>query len=71
LFLNAGSISSLRSKNQLEDLLEKQRVSAGFGLVLNFFNSARLELNWVIPLRYFPNDNYSPGIQIAAGINFM
>jgi hypothetical protein len=67
LFLNAGSVVSTR---RLNDLFEKQRITTGFGLVLNFFGAARLELNWVIPLRYFPGDSFRPGIQLAAGINF-
>lgn len=70
-FLTTGAVSPVRSQNQLKDLLERQRLSAGFGLVLNFFNAARLELNYAIPLCYSPGDNCSPGIQLAAGINFM
>ena len=49
----------------------KQRVSAGVGFAINFFNTARLELNYVLPLRYFPGDNCSLGFQFAAGINFI
>uniref|UniRef100_A0A914N930 Bacterial surface antigen (D15) domain-containing protein n=2 Tax=Meloidogyne incognita TaxID=6306 RepID=A0A914N930_MELIC len=71
LFLASGSLSLKHSNNLLTDLIMKQRISAGIGLAINFFNSARLELNYVLPLRYFPGDNCSSGLQFAAGINFL
>nr|CAD2193937.1 unnamed protein product [Meloidogyne enterolobii] len=71
LFLASGSLSLKHSNNLLTDLIMKQRISAGIGLAINFFNTARLELNYVLPLRYFPGDNCSSGLQFAAGIYFL
>ncbi|KAF7636383.1 Inosine triphosphate pyrophosphatase [Meloidogyne graminicola] len=67
IFLASGSLSLKNSTTLLSDLITKQRISFGVGFAINFFNSARFELNYVLPLRYFPNDNCSPGIQFAAG----
>ncbi|KAI3413560.1 hypothetical protein GPALN_011050 [Globodera pallida] len=70
-FVTAGSLSPVRSKARLRDFWTLQRVSAGLGLLLNFMDMARLELNYVVPLRQLPGDSCSSGIQFGAGIDFM
>ncbi|VDM36905.1 unnamed protein product [Toxocara canis] len=71
LFVAGGALASVRSRNRLRDMNDAPRVSAGIGLAFVFRNMVRLELNYVMPLRYVPGDFCSPGLYFGAGINFL
>uniref|UniRef100_A0A914CZ70 Bacterial surface antigen (D15) domain-containing protein n=1 Tax=Acrobeloides nanus TaxID=290746 RepID=A0A914CZ70_9BILA len=71
LFTSAGSVSSVRSKHRLRDIMESPRVSAGLGIAVNFKDIIRLELNYVIPLRFAAGDACASGLQFGAGLNFI
>ncbi|KAK0418194.1 hypothetical protein QR680_013425 [Steinernema hermaphroditum] len=70
-FVTAGTTASVRSQNLLNDMMEAPRVSAGLGLAFLFRDFIRLELNYVLPLRYVPGDAISPGFQMGVGMNFL
>uniref|UniRef100_A0A1I7YAA7 Bac_surface_Ag domain-containing protein n=1 Tax=Steinernema glaseri TaxID=37863 RepID=A0A1I7YAA7_9BILA len=70
-FVTAGTTASVRSQNLLKDMMEVPRVSAGVGFAFLFKNFIRLELNYVLPLRYVPGDSISPGFQMGVGMNFL
>ena len=70
-FVASGSVVSADSYNRFRDLIDERRVSAGVGLTFVFRNVVRLEINYVLPLRYRPADSCTPGFQFGAGINFM
>uniref|UniRef100_F1L426 SAM50-like protein gop-3 n=1 Tax=Ascaris suum TaxID=6253 RepID=F1L426_ASCSU len=71
LFVASGALASVRSRHRLRDMSDAPRVSAGIGLALVFRNLIRLELNYVVPLRYAPGDFCSPGLYFGAGVNFL
>ncbi|TKR67748.1 hypothetical protein L596_023848 [Steinernema carpocapsae] len=70
-FVTAGSTASVRSHDQIADMVEAPRVSAGLGLTFIFRDMIRLELNYVLPLRYVPGDAIAPGFQFGVGMNFL
>lgn len=71
LFAAAGSVCSVRSKHRLRDLMESPRVSTGMGIAVNFKDIIRLELNYIIPLRFAAGDACAAGLQFGAGLNFL
>uniref|UniRef100_A0A0N4Z6J7 Bac_surface_Ag domain-containing protein n=1 Tax=Parastrongyloides trichosuri TaxID=131310 RepID=A0A0N4Z6J7_PARTI len=70
-FLMGGSVARVQSKGRIQDMLDAPRVSTGLGLTFIFMNSVRLEMNYVIPIRYVPGDATNVGFQFGAGFNFM
>uniref|UniRef100_A0A1I7X3Q2 Inosine triphosphate pyrophosphatase n=1 Tax=Heterorhabditis bacteriophora TaxID=37862 RepID=A0A1I7X3Q2_HETBA len=56
-FLTSGSVVSVRSRNIRKDLEDAQRVSVGLGIAFIFRNIFRMELNYVMPLKYCPGDS--------------
>jgi outer membrane protein insertion porin family len=70
-FATAGSVCSVRSRSWLRDLVETPRTSVGIGVTFVFRDLVRLELNYVLPIRYVAGDACAPGLQFGAGINFL
>lgn len=72
-FINAGNLMSFdqgrRIKDQFNKLFANVRMSYGAGLVYNFMRSARLELNFCMPLKVNAGDNFSEGLQFGIGIS--
>lgn len=52
-------------------MMETPRVSVGAGVAFVFRDLIRLELNYVLPLRYVAGDSCAPGLQFGAGISFL
>lgn len=74
-FVNIGNIFSLNSlrnmkENKLEPLFSNARLSIGTGVVVAFGNIARVELNYVMPLKKLLEDKSVKGLQFGIGINF-
>ncbi|XP_012940018.1 sorting and assembly machinery component 50 homolog A [Aplysia californica] len=73
-FVNAGNLGSLDFNDlngSVRGLGETMRWSYGMGLVLYLGGMARLELNYVIPMRVQKGDKVNPGLQFGIGINFL
>ncbi|XP_048728187.1 sorting and assembly machinery component 50 homolog [Ostrea edulis] len=74
-FINAGNVYNLQSdKSVLENLKglsDEFRLSYGAGIVLMLGNLARMELNYVVPLRAQARDSVNTGLQFGIGVNFL
>lgn len=70
-FVSGGAVASANSRQQLRDMSNHLRVSAGLGLTFLIKNFVRIELNYVIPLRYVSGDQCGPSFQMGAGLNFL
>ncbi|OQR74409.1 sorting and assembly machinery component 50-like [Tropilaelaps mercedesae] len=66
-FVTAGAICTGFKAERLKD----PRVSAGLGLVLSMGHMARIELNYVVPLKHQPQDRTSGGLQVGIGMSFL
>ena len=75
-FATVGSNSRVdldasRRKQELCQLLTSYRTSLGAGLALRVGSVARIELNYVYPLRAMPGDVAAPpGVQLGLGVQF-
>ncbi|RUS70155.1 hypothetical protein EGW08_022081 [Elysia chlorotica] len=74
-FVNAGNLGNLDfsgcSKSFLCRVCVKMRWSYGCGIVLCMGRIARLELNYVVPMRVQKGDKANPGLQFGIGIQFL
>ncbi|KAM3724617.1 SAM50-like protein [Dirofilaria immitis] len=70
-FVAGGAVASADSRHRLRDMSDVLRVSAGLGLTFLIKNFVRIELNYVIPLRYLPGDHCAASFQMGAGLNFL
>ncbi|KAH7731496.1 GOP-3 protein [Aphelenchoides avenae] len=70
-FATSGSVCSVRSRSWIRDMMETPRVSVGAGVAFVFRDLIRLELNYVLPLRFVAGDSCAPGFQFGAGISFL
>ncbi|MCP9258552.1 Inosine triphosphate pyrophosphatase [Dirofilaria immitis] len=66
-FVAGGAVASADSRHRLRDMSDVLRVSAGLGLTFLIKNFVRIELNYVIPLRYLPGDHCAASFQMGAG----
>lgn len=74
VFINAGNLGTLDFNdftNSLRGLGSGLRWSYGLGLVLYLGGLARLELNYVIPMRAQKGDKVNPGLQFGIGMSFL
>ncbi|CEF64527.2 Sorting and assembly machinery component 50 homolog [Strongyloides ratti] len=55
-FLTCGSVARAQSKAKFRELLDVPRISTGFGISYIFNNIFKLEVNYVLPIRYVPGD---------------
>ncbi|OWF52048.1 sorting and assembly machinery component 50 homolog [Mizuhopecten yessoensis] len=74
-FVNIGNVGALELdksvKENIEQLSEEFRLAYGVGVVLKLGNIARMELNYVVPVRVFNGDCVNPGIQFGVGVTFL
>ncbi|CAG5132667.1 unnamed protein product [Candidula unifasciata] len=73
-FVNAGNLGTIDFNNlsaSFNDMFTTLRWSYGFGIVLCMGNLARLELNYVIPMRVQKGDKANPGLQFGIGVQFL
>lgn len=74
-FVNAGNVGSVdigkSLKDNLNQLSDQFRLAYGAGVVLKLGNIARMELNYVIPVRVSNGDCINPGIQFGLGLTFL
>jgi len=52
------------------ELISSTRLSYGLGLVAHLGNVARMELNYVWPIRAATGDGVAPGLQFGVGVSF-
>ncbi|CAH1642176.1 unnamed protein product [Spodoptera littoralis] len=73
LFLNTGCVASPErgSSGAWWRELGAARGAGGAGLCLRLGRAARLELSYVLPLRWMPGDRTHAGIQLGLGANFL
>ncbi|GFS15475.1 sorting and assembly machinery component 50-like protein [Elysia marginata] len=74
LFINAGNLGNLDFNNlgtSFQDFASSMRWSYGIGIVLCMGRIARLELNYVVPMRVQKGDKANPGLQFGIGIQFL
>nr|XP_049706953.1 sorting and assembly machinery component 50 homolog A [Helicoverpa armigera] len=75
LFLNAGCLAFPEHRGQWSgaqlQALSLARVSLGLGLCVRLGRAARLELNYVLPLRALPPDRPYSGLQLGLGASFL
>ncbi|KAJ8298954.1 hypothetical protein KUTeg_023014 [Tegillarca granosa] len=73
-FVNAGNLVNIdmnkTAKENFQTLSESYRLSYGGGIVL-MFGFAKLELNYVFPIRSMEGDRICPGLQFGVGIEFL
>jgi len=70
-FLTGGSVASVGSRERIKDMLETNRLSAGFGLIYTVNDTLRFEVNYVFPLKQMAGDACAPGIQFGVGVDFL
>ncbi|VBB32483.1 unnamed protein product [Acanthocheilonema viteae] len=70
-FVAGGAVASADSRHRLRDMSDALRISAGLGLTFLIKNFVRVELNYVIPLKYMSGDQCTPSFQMGAGLNFL
>ncbi|KAK6973769.1 sorting and assembly machinery component 50 [Biomphalaria glabrata] len=73
-FINAGNLGNIDFSNlsgSVSSLISTLRWSYGAGVVLCMGRSARLELNYVIPMRIQKGDKANAGLQFGIGIQFL
>ncbi|XP_060068746.1 sorting and assembly machinery component 50 homolog [Ylistrum balloti] len=74
-FVNVGNVGSVELdkslKENIEQLSNEFRLAYGAGLVLKLGNIARMELNYVVPVRVMNGDCVNPGIQFGVGMTFL
>jgi len=78
MFVNAGGLyagqtdSAPRSRvsKRMSDLTSTARVAYGIGMVAHLGNVARMELNYVWPLKFSRGDGVAPGLQFGIGVSF-
>lgn len=70
-FVAGGAVASTRSRHRFRDMSDAPRVSAGLGLTFLIKQFVRLELNYVVPMRYVSGDQCAPCFQFGAGLNFL
>lgn len=74
-FLNAGNIGNFSfngdSVKYFNNLLNRVRLSAGFGIVVSFLSLARLELNYCVPLSLQPGDRPDRRFQFGIGFEYV
>lgn len=66
-FITGGALCEEWNTERLKDL----RVSTGLGLILSMGHMTRIELNYVVPLKYQPQDRINGGLQIGIGMMFL
>lgn len=72
VFVNAGNIGQFDlSRAQLEEAVQGFRLSYGVGLAMKLGGIARIELNYVIPIKAEKGDRVAPGVQLGVGVNFL
>ncbi|GBP57357.1 Sorting and assembly machinery component 50 homolog A [Eumeta japonica] len=69
-FVNAGSLAPPDAP-LTDELVRTARVAAGAGVALRLGRTARLELNYAIPLRALPDDRTASGLQFGVGVHFL
>ncbi|CAL1547038.1 unnamed protein product [Lymnaea stagnalis] len=73
-FINAGNLGNMDFSNlskSFQYLATTLRWSYGAGIVLCMGRNARLELNYVVPMRIQKGDKANSGLQFGIGIQFL
>jgi len=70
-FANAGNLENFENVSRLRHILAKPRASFGVGIMFNFLNNFRLELNYCVPKNARPSDKLNPGLQVGLGVSFL
>nr|CAH0099235.1 unnamed protein product [Daphnia galeata] len=74
-FVNAGNIDNFDFSDNLKEsariLTDRYRLSYGMGLMLRLGTTARIELNYCVPLRSQRGDRTNHGVQVAVGVQFL
>lgn len=74
-FVNAGNVYNIQTDKPIMDnlrgLSEEFRLAYGAGIVLMMGNIARLELNYVVPVRAQTGDSINSGLQFGIGVTFL
>lgn len=74
-FVNAGNVYNIQTDKpfleNVKGLSEEFRLAYGAGIVLMMGNVARLELNYVVPIRAQTGDSINQGLQFGIGVTFM
>jgi outer membrane protein insertion porin family len=58
-------------KESARILTDRYRLSYGMGLMLRLGTTARIELNYCVPLRSQRGDRTNHGVQVAVGVQFL
>lgn len=66
-FITAGTLCEGWDTEKLQD----PRVSTGIGLVLSLGHMARIELNYVLPVKHQRSDRTNGGLQLGIGVDFL
>ncbi|XP_075988751.1 sorting and assembly machinery component 50 homolog A [Anticarsia gemmatalis] len=70
VFANAGCLA-MPAPGEAAAALGEARAAAGAGVCVRLGRVARLELNYVVPLRALPHDATAHGLQFGVGANFL
>ena len=78
-FLNAGNlmsdyqfdVSSKSLQANIDEAVQDFRLTYGLGLAFKLGGIARIELNYVVPLRTQKGDKPAPGLQFGVGVDFL
>lgn len=74
-FVTAGNLGNIDSSRTLQEnfknLSETLRLSYGLGIVLRMGGIARLEVNYVVPVKYQSTDGVDRGFQFGIGLSFL
>ncbi|XP_046639172.1 sorting and assembly machinery component 50 homolog [Daphnia pulicaria] len=74
-FVNAGNIDNFDFSDNLKEsariLTDRYRLSYGMGLMLRLGTTARIELNYCVPIRSQRGDRTHHGVQVAVGVQFL
>lgn len=75
MFATAGNVGRFRLSGNmardLEQVSQDFRLSYGLGLALKLGGVARIELNYVVPVKASRGDKPAPGLQFGVGVNFL
>jgi len=75
LFATAGNVGKFWLTGDLardyEQITSDFRWSYGLGLALKLGGVARIELNYVVPVKASRTDKITPGLQFGVGVNFL
>ena len=64
-------VSSKSLQANIDEAVQDFRLTYGLGLAFKLGGIARIELNYVVPLRTQKGDKPAPGLQFGVGVDFL